>query len=92
MRSSVTKIAVAGVFIALPIAAVGVPAYAAAGIPNAPVVLPAPPPADPPTDAPPPPAPAPPPQGPVGQEYNANNDWWVYSGGDAGAGGGGGGG
>jgi hypothetical protein len=91
MRSSISKIAVTGVFFALSIAGIGVPAYAAPGVPNAPAVLPAPLPADPPTDAPPPPAPPPPP-GPIGREYNANEDWWVYSGGDAGAGGGGGGG
>ena len=89
MRSNNTKIAVAGVLIALPIAAVGVPAYgyAAPGIPNAPAVLPAPLPADPPTIAPPPPAPPPP---PVGREYNATEDWWSY-GSDASGGGGGGG-
>jgi hypothetical protein len=92
MRRSITKIAVAGVFIALPIAGVTVPAYATPGIANAPAVLPAPLPADPPTDAPAPPAPPPAPA-PIGQEYNANNDWWAYgSSGDAGGGGGGGGG
>ena len=54
------KIAVAGVLIAIPAAAVSVPAYAAPGFggtPNTPAVLPAPPPADPPTDAPQPPPP-----------------------------------
>jgi hypothetical protein len=88
MRRSISKIAVAGVFIALPIAGVTVPAYAAPGIANAPAVLPAPLPADPPTDAPAPPAPPPAPV--TGREYNANDDWWAY-GSDAGAGGGGGG-
>ena len=54
-RSSIVKIAVAGVLIATPTATVSVPAYAAPGFggtPNTPAVLPAPPPADPPTDAP----------------------------------------
>ena len=85
MRSSIRKIAVAGVVIALPIAGVNIPAYAASGMSATPAVLSAPLPADPPTDAPAPPAPAPP---PVAQQNNSNNDWWVYSGGDAGGGGG----
>lgn len=87
MRSSIRKIAVTGVFIALPLAGVGVPASAALGTSSTPAVLPAPPPADPPTVAPPPPAPAP----PIGREYNATEDWWVYSGAETGGGGGGGG-
>jgi hypothetical protein len=87
MRRTITKIAVAGVFIALPVAGVTVPAFAAPGIANVPAVLPAPLPADPPpTIAPPPPAP---PQ-PRGEELNAIEDWWAY-GSDAGGGGGGGG-
>jgi len=78
---SVAKIAVAGVLVGLPIAAVSVPAYAApAGTPS---VLPAPPPADPPAPAPPPPPPPPPPV-----QSNYSYDWWGY--GDPGGGGGGG--
>ena len=78
---SVAKIAVAGVLVGLPIAAVSVPAYAApAGTPS---VLPAPPPADPPAPAPPPPPPPPPPV-----QSNHSYDWWGY--GDPGGGGGGG--
>ena len=83
VRSSITKIAVAGVLVGIPIAAVSVPAYAApAAIPT---VLPAPLPADPPTNEPaPPPAPAPPAQ------TTYTDDYWGWTG-DAGAGGGGGG-
>jgi hypothetical protein len=91
VRNTITKIAVAGVLIAIPTAAVSIPAYATPGFGGTPSVLPAPPPADPPTDAPAPPAPPPAPQAPAGGYYNPN-DSWVYSGGDAGAGGGGGGG
>jgi hypothetical protein len=90
VRSSITKIAVAGVLIGIPVAAVSFPAYAAPDLGGASIVLPAPLPADPPTNepAPPPPAPAPaPPQ----SYYGYTDDWWGY-GGDAGAGGGGGGG
>jgi len=80
---SVAKIAVAGVLVGLPIAAVSVPAYAApAGTPS---VLPAPLPADPP--APPPPPPPPP---PVQSNSGYADDWWGYGMGDAGGGGGGG--
>ena len=84
VRSNITKIAVAGVLIAIPTAAVSVPAYAAPGFggtPNTPAVLPAPLPADPPTDAPePPPPPAPPPaQPPVNQQQQAD-DFWPYAG------------
>jgi hypothetical protein len=86
VRSSITKIAVAGVLIGMPTAAMSIPAYAAPAGP--PSVLPAPLPADPPTNAPAPPAPPPAPA-PVQQTYT--DDWWGY-GGDAGAGGGGGGG
>ena len=88
IRSSITKIAVAGVLIGIPVAAVSFPAYAAPGFGGASNVLPAPLPADPPTNAPAPPPPPPPPA-PVQQYYT--DDWWGY-GMDAGAGGGGGGG
>lgn len=84
MRSSIKKLAMMGVFIALPIAGVGVPASAALEESSTPAVLLAPLPADPPTVAPPPPAPAP----PIGREYNATEDWWV--GAEVGGGGGGG--
>jgi hypothetical protein len=90
VRSSITKIAVAGVLIGIPAAAVSFPAYATRDLGGASNVLPAPLPADPPTNepAPPPPAPAPaPPQ----SYYGYTDVWWGY-GGDAGAGGGGGGG
>jgi hypothetical protein len=83
---SITKIAVAGILVGIPVAAVNIPACAAPGIANAPAVLPAPPPADPPTYAPAPPAP---PHHQVGEELNAVEDWWMP--GDAGGGGGGGG-
>ena len=82
VRSNIRKIAVAGVLIAIPTAAGGVPAYAAPGFggtPNTPAVLPAPPPADPPTDAPQPPPPPPPPaQPPVNQQQP--DDFWPYAG------------
>jgi len=82
VRSNIRKIAVAGVLIAIPTAAVSVPAYAAPGFggtPNTPAVLPAPPPADPPTDAPQPPPPPPPPaQPPVNQQQP--EDFWPYAG------------
>ena len=90
-RSSITKIAVAGVLIAIPVAGVSVPAYATPGVGGASNTLtpygvhPAPPPAAPSTDAPEPPSPLPaPPQAPA-------YDWWSYGQGDGGAGGGGGG-
>jgi hypothetical protein len=83
VRSNIRKIAVAGVLIAIPTAAVSVPAYAAPGFggtPNTPAVLPAPPPADPPTDTPQPPPPPPPPaQPPVNQQQQAD-DFWPYAG------------
>jgi hypothetical protein len=85
-----TKIAVAGVLFAAPVAAFGAPAFAATGFGGTPSVLPAPPPADPP---PPPPPPAPPQQNAPPQhnyEYYNPNDW--YNGGADGGGGGGGGG
>jgi hypothetical protein len=85
VRSSITKIAVAGVLIGIPAAAVSFPAYATPDLGGASNVLPAPLPADPPTNEPAPP----PPPAPVQQTYT--DDWWGY-GGDAGAGGGGGGG
>jgi hypothetical protein len=83
----ITKIAVAGVLIGIPAAAVSFPAYAAPDLGGASNVLPAPLPADPPTNAPAPPPPPAPPQ----SYYGYTDDWWGY-GGDAGAGGGGGGG
>jgi hypothetical protein len=87
VRSSITKIAVAGVLIGIPAAAVAVPAFAATSFGGASNVLPAPLPADPPTNAPAPPPPPAPPQ----SYYGYTDDWWGY-GGDGGAGGGGGGG
>jgi hypothetical protein len=85
----ITKIAVAGVLIGIPAAAVSFPAYAAPDLGGASNVLPAPLPADPPTNAPAPPPPPPP--APPQSYYGYTDDWWGY-GGDAGAGGGGGGG
>jgi hypothetical protein len=84
----ITKIAVAGVLIGIPAAAVSFPAYAAPDLGGASNVLPAPLPADPPTNAP---APPPPPPAPPQSYYGYTDDWWGY-GGDGGAGGGGGGG
>jgi peptidoglycan DL-endopeptidase CwlO len=81
VRSNIRKIAVAGVLIAIPTAAVSVPAYAAPGFggtPNTPAVLPAPPPADPPTEAPQPPPPPPPAQPPVNSQEA--DDFWPYAG------------
>ena len=83
VRSSITKIAVAGVLIGMPTAAMTIPAYAAPAGP--PSVLPAPLPADPPTNAPAPPPPPPP--APAQQSYA--EDWWGYGMGDGGGGGGG---
>jgi hypothetical protein len=82
VRSNISKIAVAGVLIAVPTAAVSVPAYAAPGFggtPNTQAALPAAPPADPP---PPPPPPSPTAQPSNGEYYNPNdpNDWWPYAG------------
>jgi hypothetical protein len=79
VHSSIRKIAVAGVFVAVS-AAGAVPASAAAGLggtSNLPVVLPAAPPADPPQPPPPPPA-----QPSNGEYYNPNDseDWWPYAG------------
>ena len=90
-RSSITKIAVAGVLIGIPAAAVSIPAYAASDLRGAPTVLLAPLPADPPTTAPEPP----PPPAPV--QYTETEDWWGYNNYycgscDGGGGGGGGGG
>jgi hypothetical protein len=86
-----TKIAVAGVLFAAPVAAFGAPAFAATGFGDTPNVLPAPPPADPPPAPAPPAPPAPPAQ--HGEYYNPNNsnDWWYNTGADGGGGGGGGG-
>ena len=92
VRSSITKIAVAGVLIGIPAAAVSVPAYAAPGFGGASNVLPAPLPADPPNNAPEPP---PPPPAPVQSNYGYTEDWWgyeYYCGSCDGGGGGGGGG
>jgi len=78
VRSNIRKIAVAGVLIAIPTAAVSLPAYAAPGLsgtPNTPAVLPAPLPADPPTNTPQPPPPPP----PVNQQQEAE-DFWPYAG------------
>ena len=92
VRSSTTKIAVAGVLIAIPTAGVSVPVHATPGFGGTSNTLapygvhPAQPPAAPSTDAPEPPPP-PPAQPPVGVY-----DWWSYGAGDGGAGGGGGGG
>ena len=84
-RSSITKIAVAGVLIGIPAAAVSIPADAAPDLRGAPTVLLAPLPADPPTTAPEPPPPPSPPAAPEAE------DWWGYMGMGAGGGGGGGG-
>jgi hypothetical protein len=72
------RIAVAGVLVAIPAAAVNVPAGAAPSFSGPPAVLPAPPPADPPTIAPQPPPPPP----SQGEYYNPQdpNDWWPYAG------------
>jgi len=81
VRSNIRKIAVAGVLIAIPTAAVSLPAYAAPGLsgaPNTPAVLPAPPPADPPTNTPQPPPPPPPAQQPVNPQEA--EDFWPYAG------------
>jgi hypothetical protein len=88
VRSRITKIAVAGVLIGIPAAAVSFPAYAAPDLGGASNVLPAPLPADPPTNEP---APPPPPPAPVQSNYGYTDDWWGY-GMDGGGGGGGGGG
>jgi hypothetical protein len=69
-RSRIAKIAVAGVLIGIPAAAVSIPAYAAPGFGGAPTVLPAPLPADPPTTAPEPPPPPP--------AATEPDDWWGY--------------
>jgi hypothetical protein len=70
LRSSITKIMVAMVLIAIPTAGVSVSAYAApASTPNTPArygVLPVPPPSDPPTNTSQPPPPPPPPPPPAG--------------------------
>jgi hypothetical protein len=91
MTWTIAKIAAAGVLAAIPVAAVGIPAYAAENPGGAPIVLPAPLPADP----PPAPAPPAPPGSHAGEYYNPNdaNDWynWYNAGADGGGGGGGGG-
>ena len=87
MTWTFAKFAAAGVLTAIPIAAVGIPAYASEISGGTPIVLPAPLPADPPQ----PPPPAPPAH--HGEYYNPNdtNDWWYNMGSDGGGGGGGGG-
>jgi hypothetical protein len=86
VRSSITKIAVAGVLTGIPAAAVSIPAYAAPA--GTPTVLPAPLPAEPPTDAPaPPPLPLP---APVQSNSGSAEDYWGYYTGNEGAGGAGG--
>ncbi|HWF71351.1 MAG TPA: hypothetical protein VG187_17625, partial [Mycobacterium sp.] len=81
-RGSIAQIAVVGVLIGIPTAAVSIPAYAAPG--GAPTVLPAPLPAEPPTNEPEPPPhhPAPAPT----QSTNEEEDWWGWAG-DPGGGG-----
>jgi hypothetical protein len=85
MTWTFAKFAAMGVLTAIPIAAVGIPAYASEISGRAPVVLPAPLPADPQTEPPAPPA-------LHGEYYSPNdyNDWWYNTGADGGAGGGGG--
>jgi hypothetical protein len=73
-RRRIAKIAVAGMLLGLPAAAVSIPAYAAPA--DTPSVLPAPLPADPPTNAPQPPPPPPPPPDPQRSAYT--DDWWGY--------------
>ncbi len=68
-RGRIAKIAVAGMLLGLPAAAVSIPAYAAPA--DTPSVLPAPLPADPPTNAPQPPPPPPPPA-----PLREADDWW----------------
>jgi hypothetical protein len=89
VRSSITKIAVAGMLIGIPVAAVSFPASATPDLGGASMVLPAPLPADPPTIEP---APPPPPPAPV-QSNSADDYWynWYNAGADGGGGGGGGG-
>jgi hypothetical protein len=98
VRSSITKIAVAGVLIGIPAAAVGIPAYAAPDLRSAPTVLSAPLPAEPPTNELAPPPPPPPGWAPPGSHVhwpaNSAEDYWDYwynLGADGGGGGGGGG-
>jgi hypothetical protein len=83
VRSNIRKIAVAGVLIAIPTAALSVPAYAAPGFggtSNPPAVLPAPLPADPPTNAPQPPPPPPPQPAPPPVNQQQADDFWPYAG------------
>jgi len=89
VRSNITKIAVAGVLIAIPAAGVSVPVHATPGFGGTSNTLspygvhPAQAPAAPSTDVPQPPPPVPwPAQTPV--DY----DWLAYGAGDGGAGGG----
>jgi len=79
VRCSIGTLVVAGVLIAIPAAAVDLPAYAA---PITPAVLPAPPPAEPPTNPPQPPPPPAAAQPGHGEYYSPNDteDWWPYAG------------
>ena len=82
-RGSIAKIAVAGVLVGIPTAAVSIPACAAPGFGGEPNVLPAPLPAEPPTNEPAPPPPPP--------QINYTEDYWGYGHtGNEGAGGAGG--
>ncbi len=89
VRSSITKIAVAGVLIAIPTAGVSVPAHATPGFGGTSNTLapygmhPAQPPAAPSTDAP-----EPPPQPQAQAQAPVVNDWWAYGTGADGGGGG----
>lgn len=85
MTWTFAKFAAMGVLTAIPIAAVGIPAYASEISGGPPIVLPAPLPADPQTEPPAPPA-------SHGEYYSPNdyNDWWYNTGADGGGGGGGG--
>jgi hypothetical protein len=84
VRSSITKIAVAGALIGIPATVVSIPAYAAPDLGGASNVLPAPLPADPPTNEP---APPPPPPPPVQSSTGYTDDWWGANAGAGGAGG-----
>ncbi len=89
VRSNITKIAVAGVLIAIPAAGVSVPVVATPGFggtSDAVALYGVHPPQAPSTDAPQPPAPLPWPA-----QQSVDYDWWAYGQGDGGAGGGGGG-
>jgi hypothetical protein len=76
VRKAITKIAATAAFVAIPVAAVNIPAYATPGFASTPSVLSAPPPAQP----------------PAGQTYNPNDYWYNGGADGGGGGGGGGGG